>query len=394
MKTVYWHRKFLSRYIISFLTIFMILSLYIVEKNLVVETKGYTQKIEASKTTNDAFRITQGFFMSKGYLCQNIGDVSCTGLIGLSMSEITTDSGDLYSKRSSVNPNIAAIFVSWLSELNLKKGDTVALQETGSYPALDIAMLSAIKTLGLKPLIIFSVGASQFGANRPNFTWPDIYKNLFDKGLFDYDVLGATLGGARDNGYGMTPGAILKLNDAIKRNGYKTINIPYPHATTTSITTRMEMYKKAAGEEKIKAYINVGGNMASIGLKQPKVITVKDKNAKEKKVDNKIFLTLPSFLTGVVKDLPAGYKSVRSVAVDFLKADVPVVNIRNIGSSIIKKYGLTYNPAKVSAPGQGAAFFQKIYNTKLATALLIIDIAIIITMALISRKYLISFKSK
>ena len=112
--------------------------------------------------------------MSKRYLCRNVGDGSCTGLIGLSMSEITTDSGNLYSKRSSVNPNMAAIFVAWLSELNLKKGDVIALQETGSYPALDIAMLSAIKILELKPLIIFSVGASQFGANRPNFTWLDI----------------------------------------------------------------------------------------------------------------------------------------------------------------------------------------------------------------------------
>ena len=190
MKTIYWHRKFLSRYIISFLTVFMILSLYIVEKNLVVETKGYTQKVEASKTAYEAFRLTQDFFMSKGYLCRNVGDVSCTGLIGLSMSEITTDSGNLYSKRSSVNPNMAAIFVAWLSELNLKKGDVIALQETGSYPALDIAMLSAIKILELKPLIIFSVGASQFGANRPNFTWLDIYRNLVEKGLFHYDILG------------------------------------------------------------------------------------------------------------------------------------------------------------------------------------------------------------
>ncbi|MBD5784357.1 poly-gamma-glutamate system protein, partial [Francisella tularensis] len=127
---------------------------------------------------------------------------------------------DLYANRSSVNPNMAAIFVEWLSELNLKEGDTGAVQATGSYPALYIAMLAAIKTLKLKPLIIFSAGASQFGANRPGFTWPDIYHNLVEKGVFDYDILGITLSGSHDNGYGMNPGAILKLNDAIKRNGY------------------------------------------------------------------------------------------------------------------------------------------------------------------------------
>lgn len=65
MKTMYWHRKFLSRYIIVFLSAFMIISLYIVEKNLVVETKGYTQKLKAAELTNDAFAFTQRLFYVK-----------------------------------------------------------------------------------------------------------------------------------------------------------------------------------------------------------------------------------------------------------------------------------------------------------------------------------------
>ncbi|AJC49299.1 poly-gamma-glutamate system protein [Allofrancisella guangzhouensis] len=398
MKTMYWHRKYLSRYIILFLSAFMIISLYIVEKNLVIETKGYTQKLQAAEVTSQAFKLTQDFFISKGYLCKEVGDVTCTGLVGLSMTEITTDSGDLYSKRSSVNPNIAAVFISWLNELDLKKGDTVAIQETGSYPALDIAMLSAIKILDLKPLIIFSAGASQYGANRPNFTWLDIYHNLVEKGMFDYPVLGVTLGGSRDNGYGMTPSAILKLNDAIKRNGYKTINIPYKDATNISVETRLKMYKEATGDEKIKAYINVGGNMASIGLKQIKLESeadVKEESAKTKPNDqDDKFVKLHSFPSGVIKDLPPEYKNVNSVAVNFLKEGIPVINIRDINSSIIKKYGLAYNPAGVTPPGQGAAFSQKNYNTTLATILLIIDISLVVGMAIVSRKYLISYKTK
>ncbi|ORM38735.1 hypothetical protein A2G94_05255 [Francisella endosymbiont of Ornithodoros moubata] len=402
MKTMYWHRKFLSRYIIVFLSAFMIISLYIVEKNLVDETKGYTQKLVAAELADDAFALTQYFFMSKGYLCKTMGDVSCTGLIGLSMTEITTDSGDLYAKRSSVNPNMAAIFVEWLSELDLKEGDIVAIQATGSYPALDTAMLAAIKTLKLKLLIIFSAGASQFGANRPGFTWPDIYHNLVEKGIFDYDILGITLGGSHDNGYGMTPGAILKLNDAIKRNGYKVINIPYKHATNTSIATRIKMYKEATGaDDKIKAYINVGGNMASIGLKHPQIkssdVDIKDnKKSKKSSTSNadESIIKLPSFPTGVTKSLPPEYKTVNSVAVDFLKEGVPVINVRDINSSIIKKYGMVYNPSSVTPPGHGAIFAQKKYNTMLAAILLVIDIGLVIFMAIISRKYLISFKTK
>ncbi|ASG67636.1 poly-gamma-glutamate system protein [Francisella halioticida] len=404
MRTMYWHRKFLSRYIILFLTVFMIISLYIVEGNLVVETKGYTQKLQAAKVTDKAFELTERFFMSKGYLCERMGVISCTGLIGLSMTEITTDSGDLYAKRSSVNPNMSALFVDWLSQLNLKEGDTVAIQETGSYPALDIAMLVAIKTLKLKPLIIFSAGASQFGANRPNFTWPDIYHNLVEEKLLDFNVLGITLGGSHDNGYGMTPRAILKLSNAIKRNNYKVINIPYKDATNTSIKRRMEIYKKAAGDNKIKAYINVGGNMASIGLKQLETKKVDKKNtdsktAKDKKtekVDNSSnsSIKLRSFPAGVTKHLPSEYKTVNSVAVNFLKENIPIINVRDINTSIIKDYDLAYNPTTVVPPGQGAVFSQKKYNTTLAAVLLIIDIALIVFMAFISRKYLISFKTK
>ncbi|MDE4961713.1 poly-gamma-glutamate system protein, partial [Francisella tularensis subsp. holarctica] len=54
---------------IVFLSAFMIISLYIVEKNLVVETKGYTHQLKAAELTNDEFAFTQRFFMSNGYLC-------------------------------------------------------------------------------------------------------------------------------------------------------------------------------------------------------------------------------------------------------------------------------------------------------------------------------------
>ena len=395
MKDMYWHRKFLSRYIIAFLSLFMLVSLYLVEANMVVENKDYNQKIKAAEIANIAFGITQKDFLSKGYVCSTQGDVSCTGLIGESMTEITTDSGDLYAKRSSVNPNIAALFTEWLIGLGLKEGDVVAVQETGSYPALDISMLSAIKALKLKPLIIFSAGASQFGANRPNFTWPDIYGNLVKNKIFDYEIISGSIGGSRDNGYGLTPKAILKLNDALKRNNIDIINVPYDNATVTSVSKRMELYKQASKGEPIKAYINVGGNMASIGLKQVDKEEVDEpKDNESVKKDSNEYVKLQSFPSGVTKKLPSEYKHVVSVSVEFLKQDIPVVNIRDINSSIIGKYGLAYNPSTITPVGQGKVFAQKKYNTTLALLLLIIDVLLICAVAILSRKYLISYKSK
>ncbi len=105
-------------------------------------------------------------------------------------------------------------------------------------------------------------------------------------------------------------------------------------------------------------------------------------------------IKLPSFPTGVTKSLPPEYKTVNSVAVDFLKEGIPVINVRDINSSIIKKYGMVYNPSTVTPPGHGAVFAQKKYNTILAAILLVIDISLVVFMAIISRKYLISFKTK
>lgn len=54
---------------------------------------------------------------------------------------------------------------------------------------------------------------------------------------------------------------------------------------------------------------------------------------------------------------------------------------------------MVYNPSTVTPPGHGAVFAQK-YNTILAAILLVIDISLVVFMAIISRKYLISFKTK
>ena len=56
----------------------------------------------------------------------------------------------------------------------MKEGDPVAVSFSGSFPALNIAVYAAIRTLNLKPTIISSVSGSQWGANDPAFLWIDM----------------------------------------------------------------------------------------------------------------------------------------------------------------------------------------------------------------------------
>ncbi|MDE5019000.1 poly-gamma-glutamate system protein, partial [Francisella tularensis subsp. holarctica] len=62
-------------------------------------------------------------------------------------------------------------------------------------------------------------------------------------------------------------------------------------------------------------------------------------------------IKLTCFTTGVTMSLPPEYKTVYSVAVDFLNEGIPVIYVRVIISIIINKYGMVYNPSTVTPPG-------------------------------------------
>ena len=108
-------------------------------------------------------------------------DPNQTNLIGVEYSPITTTLGNLKAKRSSTNPDFAALIVRWFHEIDLKKGDIIAIGGSGSFPALILATICAAEVMKLKPVIILSLGASSYGANRPNFTYLDIENFLFQK---------------------------------------------------------------------------------------------------------------------------------------------------------------------------------------------------------------------
>lgn len=380
MKKMYWRAHNLPRYFIVSLCLVALLGMAMVEINKkFVPQKFYKEKIAAAQLAKQAF-ASVGVMRQRLGIPINLGDdPQQSGLIGKQLTDITTDQGVLASKQTSVNPNIAAIFIDWLKQFDLKKGDVVALGATGSFPALDISMLAAIKTLELKPLIIYSVGASQYGANIPNFTWLDMSEYLRQQRVFDYRPLAVSLGGSRDVARGMAPEGQAILMAAITK-----YRLPYldPQGTVDSIDKRMQLYKTAAEGRPIKAYINIGGNIASIGLKQ---VNVGDQTTEA------VVLRPHSLRTGGVRSMPIELVNTDSVAVRFLKQGVPVINIRNIAQKLRDQYSLPRNP-KVNPPiGVGSIFAHRIYNRWLAFTALVAISLVLGVMAFVSRKYRIRF---
>ncbi|WP_316862200.1 poly-gamma-glutamate system protein [uncultured Cohaesibacter sp.] len=189
-------------------------------------------------------------------------DPAGTGLIGVEYSDITTSLGDLQAKQTSLNPSFAGLVVKWLEEAGVKSGDKIAVTLSGSFPALNMAVLCASEAMGLKPMIISSVGSSIYGANIYGFTWLDMEKRLNDEGLLHIRSTYASLGGIMDTHGGLFETGITEGEDAIKRN-----NVSYLHEGTFKmvehdVERRMRLYFE---EERPTAFVNVGGNVAAIG---------------------------------------------------------------------------------------------------------------------------------
>ena len=106
-------------------------------------------------------------------------DTHQTGMIGDEYTPITTSLGSEEAKRTTANPDMAALLVQMLTEAGVKSGDTIGAGFSGSFPTLNLAVLAAGEAMNVKVIYIASMGASTFGANQPQFTFPDMVCRLY-----------------------------------------------------------------------------------------------------------------------------------------------------------------------------------------------------------------------
>ncbi len=106
---------------------------------------GVTEMARASQTMREAENALFLCQDDKGLGLYERADVNRTGLIGLETSPITTTLGNLEAKRTTTNPDFAALLVRLLAEAGVKRGETIAVGASGSFPALIVAALSAAK---------------------------------------------------------------------------------------------------------------------------------------------------------------------------------------------------------------------------------------------------------
>jgi len=240
-------------------------------------------------------------------------DVTKTGIIGEELTPLVTTLGSLPAKRMSTDPGFAGLVVDLLRAVGVKEGDVIAVGFSGSLPGLNIAVLSAAEALNLEAVVISSVGASQWGATNPQFTWLDMERVLFERGVFRFRSAAAARSGGAKSNFLLEEGKDL-ARAAIRRNG-----LPELMGETFAdvVRKRMAIYLERAKGRAIKAFVNVGGASANVGRCDQSQIRA-----------------------GIVRRLPSCEEQGQGLIHRFSRMRVPVIHLLQV-QRLARTYGMT-----------------------------------------------------
>lgn len=261
-------------------------------------------------------------------------DLSGSGLLGAEEGVLTTSLGKLESKQSTLQSGWVHVVADLVNSAGVARGDTVGITLTGSFPALDMAVLLVLDAAGIHWVGVSSFGASSWGANTAEASWPWMEARLVEAGILSHGSRWLTPGGGSDRFASQT----LEQNLALERLMCDFPNSVHP----ATMEQAVELRRHAFGA--IKAYINVGGGHAAIGT-----------NGFGR-------LARPGLLSDSDRLLADGMEEGRGVPgmlQYYLAEGTPVIQLMDIGD-LATRWGLPV-PARelrsppVTPPGKGSA---------------------------------------
>jgi poly-gamma-glutamate system protein len=312
---------------------------------------SYDMKIKAANLMKESMVELKNVRMEAGVFIDDENDPNETGLVGSPFSLITTDEGDLDAKLTTLDPNFSAGMVELMLRMSLQEGDTIAILLTGSMPGANIAVLTAASAMGLIPMVITSVGASQWGANHADFTWLDMESILFNKGLINSRSVAASVGGRNDMGRLLSP-----AGREIIISNIENYNIPLirKNRLAENIDERMKLFESFNKITNYSAMINVGGGVASLGTSF-----------------NSKLLPAGIINRSDVVNISIRDGGIEGVLAKFAKKNVPVLHVLNI-KSLTEQLGMPFAPIPIPEVGSGVLYAEEKYNILIATVCLFI----------------------
>jgi poly-gamma-glutamate system protein len=352
MKKLYWRPQKISLRVLWLVALVAVAGLVLTETYQYREKQPfYSAKIRAAKLARQAFKTIKQERVRLRYTIDHESDPAESGLIGELMSSVTTNTGYLPAKQTSINPNFAAVVVHLLKRAGVEKGDKVAVGMSGSFPAINICALAAMTILKVDPIIISSTGASQWGANLPKLTWPDMERILHDKGVFPFRSAALSRGGIDDRALGLPKKKRERLDKIIERNKVLQLSVAN---FKESVEKRMSLYNELAEDSEIKSYINVGGGTSSVGTKVGKKM----------------------FRPGLNRSVPRDALKIDSVMTRFGIEGKPLIHLVRI-NTLAERYGLPLQPKQIPLVGEGKIFFKEVRSNTLTAFVLIVIIVLL-----------------
>lgn len=292
---------------------------------------GYDVQLAAALRMERCMEAVRGYKAERGLALSPL-DWHGTGMMGGDFNGLTTTSGSPDAKRTTANSDMAALAVRMLTEAGVRPGDKAALGLSGSFPAMNLAVLCACAEMEVEAAAIVSVGASTHGANQTELTFPEMYLLLIRDGLLPNGLTGITWGGGNDCGGGMDE----TLREEVRRRlaGYGVEPFEEPDYTR-NLDRRMALYEK---DGLPSCFVSVGGNLTSLGRDQD------------------------SPPQGLIR--PDGRMADRGDKNGMLEryhqSGLPVISFLGI-KRLTAEYGMPYDPVSLEPPGEASIYFVTAY---------------------------------
>ena len=326
---------------------------------VVVKQPNFDLKLQSAQRMVEALDVLRQDRLDAGWALDDVNDPNQSALIGLQYSLITTDGGDLGAKLTSINPNFTAVVLQMLLDAGVQAGDQVAVAFSGSFPALNIAVIIACEVLGVEPVIITSVGSSMWGANAPDFTYLDMESILVRDGIIEHRSVAASIGGGEDIGRSLSGAGRAAIEDAIIRNEVTPISA---ESLTESQELRRDIYRQYAGGDGYSAFINVGGGVAVLGHPESGRLIPPGLNR-----------------TYLQRNYPA-----RGLIHEFWEQGIPIIHLLNVGQ-IADQFGLPRAPVPLPVVGTGRIFSVERYNMTTTWISVVLLFAVLLAVLLLDK---------
>jgi poly-gamma-glutamate system protein len=189
-----------------------------------------------------------------------------SGMIGDELTSLMTTLGALEAKRVSTNPEWARVLTVEMDRAGVGEGGVVAAGFSGSFPALNLAVIAACQAVQADLVAVSSVTASSWGANQPGFTWPEMEARLVRAGIIHRASIAVSMGGSGDRALDLEPEG-QALAQRIQEQSAADLGVIalHPASLSDSIEQRLDLYRRAARSRRVVLYVSVGGADASLG---------------------------------------------------------------------------------------------------------------------------------